>query len=387
MRRKICVVTGSRADYGLLKWLMRAIEANPVCQLQIIATGMHLSAEFGLTWRNIVEDGFTINRRVEMLLSSDTPVAITKSIGLGLFGFADAFSELKPDMVILLGDRYEILAAATAAMVALIPIAHIHGGEITIGVIDEAIRHSITKMSHYHFVATEEYRNRVIQLGESPERVFTVGGLGLDSLNHVTLLNRNDLESKMGYSFKQRNLLVTFHPETLEKNKVAYDFNELLMALDSLDDTGLIFTLPNADTDGRVLIHMVENFVKHHPQSKCYSSLGQQLYLSCLNEVDGVVGNSSSGLLEAPSLHKGTINIGDRQSGRIKATSVIDCKADRNDIIRAINQLYSSNFQESLVNVSNPYGKPGASDKIASMIGNLDIDVLRKSFYDLDVFG
>lgn len=382
-KRKICFVTGTRAEYGLLKWLMQAIMEDDDYQLQLIVTGMHLSPEFGLTWRVIEEDGFAIDRKVEMLMSSDTPVGITKSLGLGLIGFADALSELMPDMIVLLGDRYEILVAAIAATIARIPIAHLHGGEATQGLIDEAIRHSVTKMSHYHFVANEEYRRRVIQLGEDPERVFTVGGLGLDSLKHVQLLDRQALEEELGFKFMQRNLLVTFHPLTLEKNVSAAEFKELLASLESLEDTGLIFTLPNADTDSRELISMLEAFVARHPHAKSYTSLGQLRYLSCMKQVDGVVGNSSSGLIEAPSLNKGTINIGDRQAGRIKAASIIDCKPMREDITRAIAQLYEPKFIEVLRSVQNPYGEPGAGVKIAMMLSKLNLDVLKKRFYDL----
>lgn len=382
MKRKICVVTGTRAEYGLLRWVMQGIKDEPDLALQVIATGMHLSPEFGLTYREIEKNGFRIDRKIEMLLSSDTPVGISKSMGLGMIGFADALSELAPDMLLLLGDRYEILAAATTAMAARIPIAHLHGGEATEGLIDEAIRHAVTKMSHYHFVATDDYRKRVIQLGEDPARVFTVGGLGLDSLRNISLMGREALEADLGFKFQPRNLLVTFHPVTLEKNTAAAEFNELLAALERLEDTGLIFTLPNADTDGRELIRMTEAFADRHPHAKAYPSLGQLRYLSCMNEVDGVVGNSSSGLIEAPSLRKGTINIGLRQAGRIRASSVIDCQPERQDITRAVERLYSPAFGDLLRTVRNPYGEPGASDKIVAMLGKLNLDVLKKRFYD-----
>jgi GDP/UDP-N,N'-diacetylbacillosamine 2-epimerase (hydrolysing) len=362
---------------------MSAVANDPDCQLQLIVTGMHLSPEFGLTWRNIEQDGFHIDRKVEVLLSSDTPVGISKSMGLGMIGIADALAELAPDILVVLGDRYEILSAAIAAMVARIPIAHIHGGEATEGLIDEAIRHAVSKMSHYHFVSTEEYRRRVIQLGEAPERVFTVGGLGLDSLRNIRLLPRDALESELGFKFMTRNLLVTFHPVTLEKNTAAAEFGELLAALESLKDTGLIFTLPNADTDGRQLIRMVEEFVARRPHAKAFPSLGQLNYLSCMQEVDGVVGNSSSGLIEAPSLRKATINIGVRQAGRIKAASVIDCLPQRQAIIDSITRLYSKDFVEILRTVRNPYGEPGASKKIAAMLSKLDLDVLKKRFHDV----
>jgi GDP/UDP-N,N'-diacetylbacillosamine 2-epimerase (hydrolysing) len=388
MKRKICVVTGTRAEYGLLHWLMQAIANEPALELQLVVTGMHLSPEFGLTWKAIEQDGFRIDRKIEMLLSSDTPTGVSKSMGLGLIGFADAFEQLAPDLLLILGDRFEILAAASAAMAARIPIAHLHGGEVTEGVIDEAIRHAVTKMSHFHFVASDEYRRRVIQLGEDPARVFTVGGLGLDSLARLPLLSRENLEASLGYHFQRRNLLVTFHPVTLEANKAAAEFGELLAALDTLQDTGIIFTLPNADTESRSLIRMVEEFVRSNPHARAWPSLGQLCYLSCMKLVDGVVGNSSSGIIEAPSLRKGTINIGARQDGRRKADSIIDCAPTRDDISAALHRLYSDEFQALLPTVRNPYGEPGASDKIAALLRTVRFEgVLKKRFYDLEVPG
>ncbi|MFJ3044323.1 UDP-N-acetylglucosamine 2-epimerase [Herbaspirillum chlorophenolicum] len=385
MKRKICVITGTRADYGLLYWLMKAIKADANLELQVIATGMHLSPEFGLTAQTIEADGFAINRKIETLLSSDTSAGISKSMGLGMIGFADAYAELTPDLVLVLGDRFEIFAAAATAMAARIPIAHLHGGETTEGAIDEAIRHSITKMSHFHFVANVAYRHRVIQLGEDPARVFTVGGLGLDNLARLKLLSREDLENSLQFKLRPRNLLVTFHPATLDQNESSDQFTELLAALDTLDDTGLIFTMPNADNESRELIRMVEDFVASHPAACAFQSLGQLRYLSCMQLVDGVVGNSSSGLIEAPSLHKGTINIGARQNGRLKADSVIDCLPVRNDIVAALEYLFSAPFQARLGGISNPYGLPGASDRIVGMLGSLELDgVLQKRFHDLE---
>ena len=384
MKRKICIVTGTRAEYGLLRWIMEAVRDDPELELQLIATGMHLSPEFGLTYRDIEADGFTLDRKIEILSNSDTPVGICKSMGLGVAGFAEAFEELRPDLLLILGDRYEIFSAASAAMVACIPIAHLHGGEATEGVIDEAIRHSVTKMSHYHFVATEEYRQRVIQLGESPDRVFLVGGLGIDSISRVGLMSRAELEASLEFSFGKRNLLVTFHPVTLEANSAATQMQELLGALHHLDDTNIIFTLPNADTGGRILIRMVEEFVLTHPNSKSFPSLGQKRYLSCIAQVDGVVGNSSSGLIEVPSFKKGTINIGDRQSGRLRALSVIDCEQTETDILTAIRRLYSPEFQALISDVRNPYGEPGASEKIVAKLKQIELqNVLKKRFHDL----
>jgi len=384
MNRKICVITGTRAEYGLLRWVMQGIKDDPELTLQIIATGMHLSPEFGLTYQAIEQDGFRIDRKVEMLTSSDTSVGIAKSMGLGLIGFADALNELRPDLIVVLGDRFEIFAAVATALVARIPVAHLHGGEMTEGAFDEALRHSITKMSHLHFVAAEEYRQRVIQLGEQPERIFLVGGLGIDNIKRLKLLDRAGLEASLGFKLGQKNLLITFHPVTLEEATAADQMTELLAALAELQDTQLIFTMPNADTDGRGLIKMVEQFVAQHTNARAYTSLGQLRYLSCIAHVDGVVGNSSSGLLEVPSFKKGTINIGDRQRGRLQAASVINCEPTRLGIAAALGRLYSADFQVSLSQVRNPYGEGGASEKVIAAVKSVSLhDVLKKRFYDI----
>lgn len=384
MTRRVCVISGTRADYGLLRWIMQSIKDDPELTLQIIATGMHLSPEFGLTYREIERDGFQIDRKVEMLTSSDTPIGIAKSMGLGLIGFADALNELRPDLVIVLGDRFEIFAAVAAALVARIPVAHVSGGESTEGAFDEALRHSITKMSHLHFVATEAYRQRVIQLGEQPERVFMVGGLGIDNIKRLKLLSRSELEASLDFKLGQKNLLVTFHPVTLEVSTSANQMEELLAALAELKDTQLIFTMPNADTDGRALIGMVDEYVAQHANARAYISLGQLRYLSCIAHVDGVVGNSSSGLAEVPSFKKGTINIGDRQRGRLQAASVINSEPTRQSIAVALVKLYSADFQASLNDVRNPYGDGGASEKVVSIIKRFEIDgIAKKSFYEL----
>jgi GDP/UDP-N,N'-diacetylbacillosamine 2-epimerase (hydrolysing) len=318
-----------------------------------------------------------------MLLSSDTAVGVTKSMGLGMIGFADALAELRPDLVLVLGDRYEIFAAAAAAMVARIPLAHLHGGETTEGAFDEAIRHSITKMAHLHFVAAEEYGRRVIQLGEQPERVFCVGGLGVDNIQRLELLDRPALEAAINFQLGPRNLLITFHPVTLEHNTSAQQMQELLTALGDLKDTHLIFTMPNADTEGRVLFQQIQDFCATHPQARAYTSLGQLRYLSCLRHVDGVVGNSSSGLTEAPSFSKGTVNIGDRQKGRLRAASVIDCEPRAAAIAEALNQLFSPDFQAQLTEVTNPYGAGGASAAIVALLEQADLNsLLKKRFYD-----
>ena len=384
MSRRVCVVTGTRAEYGLLRSLMEDIRGSADLQLQVVAAGMHLAPEFGCTYREIEQDGFTIDRKIELLLSSDTSVGISKSIGLGLVGFADALQQLAPDIVVVLGDRFEILAAAVAATIARIPIAHIHGGEASEGAFDESLRHSITKMSHLHFVAAEGYRRRVIQLGEQPERVFLVGGMGVDSICRLKLLDRRELESALGFELEQRNLLITFHPVTLERATAGDQMEELLAAVAPLSRTNLIFTMPNADTDGRVLIELINRFVATHPNARSYTSLGQVRYLSCMKHVDAVVGNSSSGLTEAPSFCKGTINIGDRQRGRLKAVSVIDCEPERAAIAAAIAKLYSTQFQSMLATVKNPYGEGGASERIAHVLATTGLDgILKKHFHDL----
>lgn len=385
-KRTICIVTGTRAEYGLLYWLMKEIQADPVLELQIIATGMHLSPEFGLTYQQIEKDGFFINRKVEMLLSSDTSVGITKSMGLGMIGFADALSDLKPDIIVVLGDRYEIFSAVSAAMIARIPVAHLHGGEATEGVFDEAIRHAITKMAHLHFTATERYRERVIQLGEQPERIFNFGAVGIDNIKRLQMLTRSSFEEAIDFKLAKHNLLITFHPATLEQATASQQFQQLLNALDVLEETHLIFTKPNADTDGRIIIRMIDEYVANHPEKAvAFTSLGQLRYLSAMQFLDAVVGNSSSGLIEAPSFRIGTINIGDRQKGRIRADSVIDCQPTTTSILQAFQKLYSSEFQAKLQKVCNPYGRGGATEHIKKLLCSYPLDgILKKRFFDMD---
>ena len=383
-KRKICVVTGTRAEYGLLYWLMKEIEADKELQLQLIVTGMHLSPEFGLTYKEI-EKEFKIDKKIEMLLSSDTSIGISKSMGLAQISFAEAYEELKPDIVVVLGDRYEIFSATSAAMIAKIPVAHLHGGETTEGAFDESIRHSITKMSHLHFTATEEYKNRVIQLGEHPSRVFDVGGMGIENIKRLKLLTRDEFEKSIEFKLNKKNILVTFHPVTLENSTAKEQFQELLDAIDELEETNIIFTKANSDTDGRVINQMIDEYVsKNSHKSIGFTSLGQLRYLSALQFVDVVVGNSSSGLTEAPSFKIGTINIGDRQKGRIKAESVIDCKSDKVCILEGFDKLYSVEFQNSLSNIKNPYGNGCASKKIVEVLKNVNLgNILKKSFYDI----
>lgn len=384
--RKVCVVTGTRAEYGLLFWTLKALKEDQEIELQIIATGMHLSPEFGLTYKAIEKDGFKLDKKIEMLLSSDTPTGVSKSTGLGIIGFASAFEELNPDIVLILGDRFEIFSAASAAMMGRIPIAHCHGGETSEGVIDEQIRHSITKMSHLHFTCTESYRNRVIQLGEAPKNTFNVGGLGIENINKLNLLSLEEFENSIGYKLNKRNLIITFHPVTLENSTSKEQFKKLLNALDLLKDTHLIFTFANADSDGRIVNELITEYVAKNPdKSVCFQSLGQLRYLSALKHVDGVVGNSSSGLIEAPSFNLGTINIGDRQKGRIKASSVIDCGTEQVDISKALEQLFSDDFQKRIFNTENPYGTGDSSQLILEQIKNVNLnEILKKKFHNLN---
>lgn len=379
--RKICIATGSRAEYGLLYWLMKEIQADPALQLQVIATGMHLSPEFGLTHKVIEEDGFAIDAKVEMLLSSDTPVGIAKSIGLGTIGFADALDRLKPDILVVLGDRYEILAAVQAALVARIPVAHIAGGDTTEGAFDEAIRHSITKMSHLHFVTNEDAARRVRQLGENPDYIFNVGSPGLDNITRLKLLNRQELERSLDFSFKEKNLLATFHPVTLETQSAEMQFKELLAALDGLgQDVGIIFTKPNADTDGRAIAQLMDSYVAAHSNARAYVSLGQLRYLSAMSQADAVVGNSSSGLYEAPSFGKPTVNIGDRQKGRLQAASVINCAPLSGEIGKAIVRALAADCSGTV----NPYGDGNSSSRIKDALKKIaePSTLLKKHFFD-----
>jgi GDP/UDP-N,N'-diacetylbacillosamine 2-epimerase (hydrolysing) len=382
--KKICVVTGTRAEYGLLYWLIKEIEQDKDLELQIIVTGMHLSPEFGLTYKAI-EKEFKIDKKIEILLSSDTPTGISKSMGLANISFAESYEELKPNILVVLGDRYEIFSAVSVALVANIPIAHIHGGEITEGAFDDAFRHSITKMSHIHFTATDEYKKRVIQLGEDPKRVFNVGGMGIENIKRLKLLSKEELEKSINFKFNQKNLLVTFHPVTLENATAKEQFSELLKALDELKDTNIIFTKANSDTNGRIVNQMIDEYVSTKDNTIAFTSMGQLRYLSSLQFVDGVVGNSSSGLLEAPSFKIATINIGDRQKGRIKAKSVMDCKPKKEDILKAIKKIYTKDFQDLLKNVKNPYEKKELpSKKIVKILKDIKLDnILKKKFYDL----
>lgn len=380
VKRKICVLTGTRAEYGLLSTLMKAIEKDQDLQLQVVVTGMHLSPEFGLTYQEIAEDGFVIDSKVEMLLSSDTPIGITKSIGIGIIGFADVFGQLQPDLIVLLGDRYEILAAAQVALIAKIPIAHIAGGDTTEGAFDEAIRHSITKMSQLHFVTNEASWHRVRQLGENPNYIYNVGSLGIDRIIDLQQINRSQLEECLQFTFFKKNLLITFHPVTLENEPSIQQFQELLAALHTLGpDVGLIFTKPNADPEGREFIRLLDDFVSKHPNTRAYTSLGQLRYFSLIAQVDAVVGNSSSGIYEVPTFQKPTINIGDRQKGRLLASSIISCAPKKVEIKNAISEAFVKDCSMTV----NPYGNGNSSLKILQIIKSIPDykALLKKHFY------
>ena len=383
--RKVCIVTGTRADYGLLYWLMREIVDDKDMELQLIVTGMHLSEEFGLTYK-VIEKEFKINEMIDMSLSSDSQIGISNSMGLAQIAFSEAYQKLKPEIILVLGDRFEIFSAVSAAMISRLPIAHLHGGEATEGLIDEAIRHSITKMSHLHFVANDVYKKRVIQLGENPNRVFNFGALGIDNIKKLKLLSKNEFQKSINFNLNKRNIIVTFHPVTLEISTSKVQFNELLDSIKELKDTNVIFTKSNSDHDGRIINKMIDKYVLNNSNSIAFDSLGQLRYLSALKYVDAIVGNSSSGLLEAPSFKIGTINIGDRQKGRIKAGSVLDCLPRSESINEAFNTLYSKDFQNLLLTVENPFGNGGASQRIKKIVKSFDLsDILKKSFYDINI--
>jgi len=381
---KICVFTGIRADYGLLKPLMKAIQQDKDLTLQLLVSGMHLSPEFGNTIDEITKDGFKIDEKVEILLSSDTETGVVKSTGLGLIGYADSLNRLKPDMVVVLGDRFEALAFTFASFVKRIPIIHISGGEITEGAIDDSIRHSITKFSHLHLVATKEYKKRVIQLGEEPWRVFNVGEIGLIGMKNG-LLTKEEFEKSINFKLNKKNILVTYHPETVDNKNNIKNFQEILKALSCLTDTNIIFTKSNADNGGREINNMIDEFVKKHKNSIVFNSLGRKRYLSALQYVDIVLGNSSSGIVEAPSFKIATINIGNRQKGRIKANSIIDVKANKNEILEAINMVYSNRFKKVLQDVVNPYEGEITLEDVLEVIKQFTKEqLLNKKFYDIE---
>lgn len=385
--KRIGIMTGTRAEYGLLKSLMQEINKDNDLELYLIVSGMHLSPEFGMTYKEIEEDGFEINAKVEMLLSSDSPAGISKSIGLGVIGFADEFQRADLDMLILLGDRYEALSAAICAMVMRIPIAHLHGGELTEGAIDEGIRHSITKMSYLHFTSTEEYRRRVIQLGENPERVFCVGAIGVENIKKINLMTKEELERSIHFEIDENTVIVTYHPVTLENNTVEEQFLNLLEVLDRNPKIRMIFTKANADTNGRIVNELIDKYAAQNSERACaFMSLGQKRYLSALKYCRIVIGNSSSGIIEAPSFGKPIINIGDRQKGRICADSVINCGYTQQEIQQAMETALTEEFENKARNCRNPYEKENTAANIISVIKDYllnDKIKLKKGFYDI----
>lgn len=386
--KRICIITGTRAEYGLLKPVIERINKDKELELYLIATGAHLSPEFGLTYKEIEDDGYIINKKIEMLLSADTPNSIVKSMGVEMIGLADALEDACPDMVVILGDRYEMLAAASAAMIHRIPIAHIHGGEATEGLIDEAVRHAITKMSYLHFASTAAYRKRIIQLGESPERVFSVGSLGVENIKTVKLLEKEVLEKSFGFKLGINTIMVTYHPVTLEKESSAEQFDNLLRVLESRADWNIIFTKTNSDTDGRIINQMIDRFVaKNKGRSIAHTSLGQVRYLSVLKYCSMVVGNSSSGIIEVPSFHIPTVDIGDRQKGRVASGSIIHCGTSVESIDNALCKAMQEEFRENIKKERNPYEGDNTSAEIVSTMKHFlqkRIDI-KKKFYDLSI--
>jgi len=379
--KKICIVTGTRAEYGLLYGLISGVHNDPELELQLLVTGMHLSPEFGLTVQQIEADGFPVTRKIEMLLSSDTATGISKSMGLAQISFAEAFEQLHPEIVVLLGDRTETLAVATAALIAGIPIAHIHGGELTEGAYDDAIRHAITKMSHMHFTATEVYRQRVIQLGEQPDSVFNVGAPGLDNIRQMQLLSREEIEKVLGRKLMKHNVLITFHPVTLENRSAGEQFTELLSAVDELDDTLLLFTHPNSDKDGRIIIRLLEKYVEEHSErALSFSSLGHLRYLSAIQYMDAVVGNSSSGIIEVPAFGVPTVNIGDRQKGRLTGPTIFNCEPTKQAISEALEKAFR---MDRNIPYENPYGDGKATEQIVRKLKEIQHISLKKTFYNL----
>ena len=384
--RKICVVTGSRAEYDLLYLTMSEIKAADNLKLQVLVTGMHLSEDYGLTYKQIEQDGFNIDSKVHMGLISDTETGIIQSISKGMGGFAEALEDLQPDLLVVLGDRYEILSVAIVATILRIPIAHLHGGEKTEGAFDEPFRHSITKMSHLHFTSTDEYRKRVIQLGEKPSNVFNVGALAVDNIKNQKLLSKEEFENSIEFKLNKQNLLITFHPVTLENRTAGEQFNHLLTALDKLKDTHLIFTKTNSDTHGSIINQMIDDYVENYSdKARSYNSLGRLRYLSAMKYVSGLVGNSSSGLIEAPYFNIGTVNIGDRQRGRIMTESIINCDSTVEGISKAIHKLSDSSFIKKISDMDMPYGNGGSAKSITEVIASFSMsDVLKKSFFDIE---
>ncbi|TOG45033.1 UDP-N-acetylglucosamine 2-epimerase (hydrolyzing) [Vibrio parahaemolyticus] len=383
--KKVAVFTGTRAEYGLLFWLLKDIQSDPDLTLQLLVSGMHLSPEFGETYKQIEKDGFSIDEKIEILLSSDSAVGTAKSMGLGVLGFADALSRLAPDVLVILGDRFEALAAAQTAMILRIPIVHLHGGEITEGAYDDAIRHAITKLSYLHATSTEEYRQRVIQLGESPERVKNIGAIGLDHLKRASFMDTQELSESLNFSIDKPYFLVTYHPVTLGEEAPEESFQALLDALDTFPDHQVILTYPNADDGGRRIIPMLEEYARCNPERVlAIPSLGQVRYLSAVKHAAAVIGNSSSGIIEVPAFDVPTVNIGSRQKGRLAAKSVLNAAATKESISNAVSLAVSRKYKAENENIANPYGQGDSSKQVIEMIKGLDFEPC-KSFYDVTI--
>lgn len=385
--RKICVVTGTRAEFGLLSGLMRLIQQSEQTTLQVVATNMHLSERYGNTYCEIEEAGFSIDYKVPMLDESgaDDNTATLKAMARALVGFAEAYDVLQPDLIVVLGDRYEILAAVEAALIKQFPVAHLHGGELTFGAYDDAIRHSITKMSHLHFTSTEEYRKRVIQLGEQPERVFYVGALGVENIKRVPLMSKTEIEKNLQFEITGQTILVTYHPVTLSQSQPQTDIQALFEALDEHPQLRIIFTMPNSDTGGQVIAEAIEQYAERHSDRvRAYKSLGMRRYLSVMKYCAAVVGNSSSGILETPSFHIPTLNIGSRQNGRIAADSVYNCGTDKTSISAGLDYILSPEFRAIATKAKNPYEKEGTAQTIFDVISTYPLEgIIQKKFYDL----
>lgn len=391
-KKKICFLTATRAEYGLLKPIIEKMIRRNEFDVRIVVTGMHLSPEFGSTYQEIEANDMKIDRKIEILLSADTPSSISKSMGLAMISFADYFAESKPDLLIILGDRYEALAVAIAAMNARIPIAHLYGGDISEGAVDDVIRHAITKMSYLHFTATEDHRRRVIQMGESPDRVFCVGAMSVENARNEKNFTREELQKEIGFYWNPGNekmAVVTYHPVTLEDNTAKSQIKNLLGALDSFDFLKIIFTKANADAGGRIINQMIDEYAAKHPE-RCivFTSMGQVRYLSAISTADVVIGNSSSGLSEVPTFHVPTVNIGDRQRGRVCGETVISCDNEEKSIQEAIATALSEQFHKSIAEAKNPYEKEGTSDDIVSIIAQYmekNTFNIKKSFFDVAI--
>ncbi len=387
-KRKICILTGTRAEYGLLKPLIDELKTEKAFQLQLLVTGMHLSPEFGMTINEIEINGIVQFEKIEILLSSDSSIGVAKAMGLGMISFSETLERLKPDLLIGLGDRFELFSAVASALVLRIPVAHIHGGELTFGAYDNAFRHSITKMAHLHFTSTEEYRNRIIQLGENPKNVFNVGALGIDNIMKMKLLSKRELEKAISFKLDKPYFVVTYHPVTLENHSAGQQMNQLLNALNAFTDYNIIFTKPNADHEGRLIIKLIEDYVKKNARRAIlFDSLGQLLYLSALKHSEMMIGNSSSGIIEMPIFKKPTVNIGDRQRGRIFSESIIQCEPKTDKIIKSIKIGIGDKFKSICRNNTNYYGNGNAAKKIKNKLLQINFDkLLKKEFYDLKQF-